>query len=124
MAVLALIASVAMGCDTTSTVIDVNGVAVDLAITIQDAGIGVPEAPAGTVTLEVGQSVSLGAVATNALGLAVGDVGVTWSSSDASVAEVSSDGVVTGVAEGTAEIQASAGELTASRTVVVTAPAP
>jgi hypothetical protein len=46
------------------------------------------------------------------------------STSDASVAEVSSEWVVTAVGEGTVEIQAAAGELSASRTVVVTAAAP
>jgi hypothetical protein len=122
-ACLALIASLMAGCDATPTVVDVKGVAVDLAITIHDAGMGVPEAPGSTVTLDVGQSVSLGAVATNALGLAVGGVGVTWSTSNASVAEVSSDGVVTAVGEGTAEIQAEAGELSATVAVVVAAAA-
>jgi len=124
MAALALVASVAAACDTAPTVVDVSGVAVDLAITVHDDGARMPGDGAGPITLAVGQTVSLGAVATNVLGLAMGDVAVTWSSSNAAVAEVSPEGVVTAVGEGTAEVQATAGELSATRSVVVTAPAP
>jgi hypothetical protein len=124
MAALSLMAALAAGCGSSApTVVDVGGVAVELTITVQDDGAGMPGAPSGTVELTVGQSISLGAVGTNALGLAVGDVAVTWSTSDAAVGEVTADGVVTAVGEGSAEVQASAGELSATRAVVVAAPA-
>jgi len=123
-AAVALVAAVAVGCDGPSpTVVDVHGVAVDLTITVHEAGAGMPGA-AAPVHLEVGESVSLAAVATNALGLAVGNVAVAWSTSNAAVAEVSTEGVVTAVGEGTADIQASADGLTATLPVTVEAPAP
>ena len=51
------------------------------------------------------------------------DKNVTWTSSDPAVATVS-DGVVTPVAQGTATITASAGDVSAECAVTVTAPAP
>lgn len=46
---------------------------------------------------------------------------VTWSSSDDTKATVSTNGVITGVAEGTATITATSGTFTATVAVTVTA---
>jgi hypothetical protein len=122
MALLPVVVSSAMACDTASTIVGVNGVAAELTITVRDDGSDLPSGPVETLTLEVGQNASLAAVATNALGLAVSGTAVTWSASDYAVIEVTSDGVVTAVGAGSAEVYASAGEVSARLPVVVTAP--
>lgn len=109
----------------TSTIVGVNGVAVDLTITVgQDDGMGLPSAGSETLQLEPGGTASLGALGTNAVGMPVSGVTVVWASSNAAVASVSADGVVTAVAIGTAEIEATADEVSASITVVVSDPTP
>lgn len=102
-----------------TTVMDVNDVPANLSIVV--AG-GDPAAPIGPIDLEVGESVSLAAVATNAIGLAVGSVDGIWTSSDAAVATVTADGVVTGVAAGTADITVVAQDLEATVSVNVVEP--
>jgi len=67
-----------------------------------------------SVSIKAGESVTLTATKENIEG------DISWSSSDSSVATVSS-GVVTGVAEGTATITAAAGDKTATCTVTVEA---
>lgn len=52
----------------------------------------------------------------------IANVEFTWSSSDVSVADVDIEGIVTAMAEGTAQITASAGGVSASATVVVKVP--
>lgn len=122
---LACVTALTAACDGASpTVVNVHGVAVDLTITVHDDGMGMPGAASAPVILEVGESVSLAAVATNALGLAVGNVTVAWSTSNAAVADVSADGVVTAIGEGTAEVQATANDLSATLPVTVEAPSP
>ena len=74
-----------------------------------------------TATLEIGETVTL--TATVGPDDTTEDKTVTWSTSDATVATVT-DGVVTAVAPGTAEISATAGEITAKCVVTVKAPAP
>jgi uncharacterized protein YjdB len=69
-------------------------------------------------TLNVGQSATLTATARDAGGTIV-PASITWSSSSSSVATVSSGGVVTGVAAGTATITASSGTVTGTATITV-----
>jgi alpha-amylase len=117
---LPMLAALSTACsESASTIVGVNGIAADLTITVQDADMG---AGSGALALDVGESASLAAVATNALGLAVGGVVPTWSSSDYAVVEVSQAGVVTAVAAGSATVYASAGGVSAGLTVVVTQP--
>lgn len=121
----AVLAVVSAACSPTgTTVVEVHGIAADLSIVV--AGGGTDQVGANSLTLEVGESASLSASATNAIGLVVADVGGTWSSSDAGVASVTSGGVVTGVSVGTADITVATQGLTATLPVdvVEAAPAP
>ena len=72
-------------------------------------------------SLQVGQSLQLIASATDAAGTPITELPFEWTSSDAAIAAVSRDGVVTGVAPGQAEVRATAGGVTGS-TVVRVAP--
>jgi hypothetical protein len=63
-------------------------------------------APSGSIFVD--QSVTLTTVAKNAAGTLITDVSYTWTTSNASVATVTSAGVVTGVAPGTVSISAAA----------------
>jgi len=81
-----------------------------LTITDQPVGVGAPVAsilvaPDGA-SLGVGQSVQALATPLDSLGRALADRTVTWSVDDPGVATVSSDGVVTAVAEGDVQIRA------------------
>ena len=111
-----------MACESASTIVGVNGVAVDLTITLDEPAPSSMGTSTQSLELTVGQTASLAAVARNALGLSVGAVSVTWSSSDYSVADVNSAGVVTAVAAGEAAIYASSGDVSTSLPVRVTAP--
>lgn len=115
-----LFAIVAAACGESSTIVQVNGVPADLSIVVADDAVDMGSAAAvKTLELPVGESASLAASATNAVGLPLGTVAVTWTSSDPAVVTVTSDGTVTAVAPGTAQVEASAGEVTATVTVSV-----
>lgn len=78
----------------------------------------------GTTTVEAGRTIQLTATVTGTPSFAVGSV--TWSSSDVTKAAVNANGVVTGVAEGTATITATSTDDTSkigAVEVTVTAPA-
>ena len=93
-----------------------------------NAGAATPTVNSVAVTpssrsLSTGESVTLTADPRDASGTSVsGCASVAWSSSNAGVATVSSTGVVTAVASGTATISASSGGKTGSATITVTAP--
>lgn len=72
-------------------------------------------------SVEAGRTLPLAAVARDAAGAALGGRPITWSSSDAQIATVSSSGVVTARAVGEARIAASAGGQSAISTITVTA---
>jgi serine/threonine-protein kinase len=83
---------------------------------VTSVGISPPRA-----ATEVGSSVRLGASAYDQRGSSMAGRSFTWSSSDPRVAQVSADGLVTGIAEGTAEITASNGGRSGTATVDVSA---
>ncbi|MDH3206570.1 MAG: Ig-like domain-containing protein [Gemmatimonadota bacterium] len=116
-AVLPVLATIALACESTSTIVSINDVAVDLTITLEGPTTGSLEA----LELTEGETASLAAFATNALGLTVGSVAVGWSSSDSAVATVDSNGVVTALAAGSAVIYASADVVVAELPVRVAA---
>jgi hypothetical protein len=118
-----VVAVLAAACTESSTIVGVGGVPVDLTITVeQDVGAGMPTAGVDTLELEVGETATLAALATNAMGLPVGAGPVSWSSSDEAVVTVASDGVVTAVGEGSAEVIASVDEVSATLPVAVSVP--
>jgi len=69
-------------------------------------------------SIYVGETVQCTATARNASGQTVSAT-LTWSSSNASVATVDPNGLVTGVAEGSATIRASAGGVSGSGSITV-----
>ncbi|MCC7051881.1 MAG: Ig-like domain-containing protein [Gemmatimonadaceae bacterium] len=75
-----------------------------------------------TATVDVGATTQLSALALNGSGLVVPGRTVTWASQTPALATVSADGVVTGVAVGTATIAATADGKTGTATVAVTLP--
>jgi hypothetical protein len=121
-AALPALAALLVGCDSDSTIVGVNAVAVDMTITVESEVDGPATPSVDTLELAVGETASLAVVATNALGLAVGGIAVSWSSSDTGVADVAQDGTVTALSAGSAEIGAVAGDVSASLPVVVTSP--
>ncbi len=86
-----------------------------------------PPAPVASVQLDpeegtlfaLGQTLQLTAVATDASGAEVADATFTWSSSDESVASVSTAGMVTGVGSGSTTITASVDGISAAATIWV-----
>ncbi|MGZ4787555.1 MAG: Ig-like domain-containing protein, partial [Terriglobales bacterium] len=83
---------------------------------------GPPEKPVqeNAVSLVVGETVQLTATLTDADGHVLSNRAITWASSDAGTASVTSSGLVTAVKPGPAKISASAGGVTSSITVTVT----
>lgn len=77
-----------------------------------------------TLSLDTGATGSLTATVRDARGNVLTGRPVSWSSSDADVATVSTTGVVTAVGAGTATITASSGGQSGTATVTVTAPPP
>ncbi len=77
-----------------------------------------------SATRDPGQTVQLTATAKNRKGAVVTGVVFTWSSSAPAVATVSSTGLVTAVAPGTATISATGGGKTGKSTITVNAPPP
>jgi uncharacterized protein YjdB len=113
---LALMGSMALAaCESTTAMSVTQDVATSLSIVV--AGGDVQDA--GLLILEVGDTISLSAVATNPLGLAVPSGTVTWLSSNTTVAEVDASGLVSAVGVGSAEIRASAGEAVSSLPTLV-----
>lgn len=72
-----------------------------------------------TLSLIVGQKSQLRATVSDAEGGVLGDAPVAWKSSNGGVASVSNDGLVSGVAKGTATITATSGAVSAKATVTV-----
>jgi Bacterial Ig-like domain (group 2) len=75
-----------------------------------------------SITLQVGQSTSVSAVAKSQSGQSLTARTIQWSSSNAAVASVTAAGQITGVSSGTATINASAGSVSGSVNVTVIAP--
>lgn len=90
-------------------------------VTVALAPVATVTVQPSTATIASGSMTTLSATVTDQNGSVLTDRVVTWSSSDPSVATVSSSGVVTGLLVGTATITASSGGKSGSATVTVTA---
>src|SRR5439155_22693038 len=116
-----LVSGVAQGSATiTATSEGKNSTAAITVTTVPVASV--PVSPA-TATIAVGQPVQLAATPKDSAGAALTGRTVTWTSSNASVAIVSSSGLVTGSVAGTATITATSEGKTGSAAVTV-APVP
>ena len=94
-------------CGETDTVmVAVNAEAAFLTITVDSFDGDRAPLPSTELTLAVGDSAHLAATGLNALGLALGQVPVSWTSSDDGVLSVSPEGLLRAVAPGNAEITA------------------
>lgn len=96
-----------VGCDSSSSQ------SVDLTIVVS-----VEVLPDDEPLISLSQEVQLQAVTTNAVGDEVSS-SVAWTTSDASVLDVSGTGLITGVSGGTATITATAGDITGSVAIQV-----
>jgi hypothetical protein len=119
LAMLAGIAVFASACDSTTVVTTVSDAVASLTITADHGGVTGGPAGGGPISMEVGDSVALSATATNALGLAVWGVAVTWSSSAPSVVQVGADGVADALSAGEADVYAATEGASASIHIVV-----
>ena len=85
---------------------------------MQEAG-GIVIEPMAVTLRSIGETVQLTATVLDGNGQPVADATVTWESSDASVATVSAQGLVTAVGNGTSGITATSGSASGSITVTV-----
>ena len=120
--VLALLTALATACGTETAITGIGDAVASLTITADPDGPGGVAATSGPVETEVGETVALSATGTNALGLAVSSVSATWSSSAPGIVDVGADGVATALAAGSADVQATANDVTATIRIVVTDP--
>lgn len=99
-----------------------GGVSASVAVTVNAPAPGplhsITVTPA-SATVNVGSTTTLTATARDASGTVLPGTPITWKTGDAAVANVSSSGVVTGVAPGNVVITASSGSVTGSATVTV-----
>lgn len=101
-----------------------NGRSASAAVTVRQAASRIEISPMTATLTSVGETVQLTARVRDRNGHAIMDAVVNWSSGDTSVATVSMPGVVTAVMNGTAQITAESGTLSARIEVVVEIPDP
>lgn len=90
-------------------------------VVVSDAPVSSVQVSPGSQQLSVGGTAQLSATALDASGGVLTGRPVTWSSSDAAVASVSSSGLVSALAPGTAQLTATIGGVSGSATVTVAA---
>lgn len=109
-----------VGAGSTTITATIDGVSGTSAVTVSDVPVAkVAVSPQGP-TISTGSSVQLSATVTDANGTVVSNRAVSWTTSNAAIATVSSTGVVTGVIPGTATITATSEGKSGSATVTVT----
>ena len=96
------------GASVTATTADVTGSA---AVTVDQRPFEVSLSPGADTLMALGDTVRLSAEALDANGHVVPDTEFTWQSGDTSIVAVDSTALVTAVANGSAEVTASAGEV-------------
>ncbi len=106
--------------DGTATIIALSESAnATAAVTVAQVASTVELSPSTKTLASLGDTVTVSATVKDAGGTAISGATVTWSSSDTTVATVSSAGLVTAVADGTATITATSGSATATSAVTV-----
>ncbi len=108
---------------TTSVVVTIEGQTATATVTVRPVPVAAVTVTPNSSSIGVGGTVRLGALVTDASGNALAGRTVTFTSSAPNIASVGTDGLVTGVAPGTATIQATSEGVTGSATVRVNAPA-
>ena len=89
------------------------------AVTVDQVPVGVAIVPATVNLGAIGDTVRVGAAFVDANGHALADAGAEWASADPAVATVDTSGLVTAVANGTAAVTATAGEVSGTASVTV-----
>jgi len=110
---------VARAVGTALIVASANGFAPDTARIVVRQDVASISVSGAQSPLQVGQSVQLSATVRDANNNAISGASVSWSTSNSSVATVSSSGLVRGVSAGSATITASSGGVSASTTIRV-----
>ena len=101
-----------------------NGQSASAAVTVLQSASRIEIAPMTVMFSSVGETVQLTARVRDGNGHPIADVTVNWSSGDTGVATVSGQGLVTAVMNGTAQITAETGSVSARIEVVVEIPDP
>lgn len=99
-----------------------SGRADTAAVTITAPAVATVSVTPGSADLLVGQTTQLSATVKDSSGAVLAGQTVTWSSSRTGVASVSSSGLVTGVAQGSATISATAGGKQGQTSIAVSSP--
>jgi uncharacterized protein YjdB len=115
-----VVTATAAGTTTISATID--GVVGSAGVTVTVVPVATVTVSLGTSNLVVGQTTQATATPKDAQGNVLTGRPVTWSTSNAAVATVSTSGVVTAIAAGTATISATVSSVVGSAAVTVTAP--
>jgi uncharacterized protein YjdB len=100
----------------------VEGIVGSVTVTVMPEPIASVTVSPPSASILVGQTLTLSAIVLDGSGNTVTGAAIAWSTSDGAVATVSSGGVVTGVAAGSATITATSGGVSGSATVTVTQP--
>jgi hypothetical protein len=120
-----VVTTVGPGTTTISAVVDGKTGTAQLTVLAAPGGAPVRmELTPTTVNLQAGASAQLQALAYDAQNLVTTLQPYVWTSSNTSVATVSANGMVTGVAQGSSTIRVSSGAVSAQATVTVTSSAP
>ena len=110
----------AVGAGSTTITATIDGVSGTSAVTVSNVPVAKVDVTPVSPTINTGSSIQLATTVTDANGVVVTDRVVTWATSNAAIASVSSTGVVTGVLPGSATITATSEGKSGSTTVSVT----
>jgi uncharacterized protein YjdB len=111
----------ALSAGSASIVVTCEGKTATASITVTAPTVSSVDVTPGSSTLSAGNTVQLTAVAKDNNGTVIPGVAITWSTSDGSVASVTSAGLVTAVSSGSASITATAAGVLGIATISVTA---
>jgi uncharacterized protein YjdB len=110
----------AIGAGTTTITATIDGVSGTSTVTVSNVAVGAITVSPATATLAVAASTPLTPTVKDENGVVVTNRVVSWASSNNGIATVSSTGVVTGVAPGTATVTATSETKSATATITVT----